>query len=82
MKILATLILAVVVTNPLTNQYIVLAVNQALYYVTFAAPYTAVALLVYTLVLSGIYYERHTRVKLPSKHSKTTPQKYIKTSNR
>lgn len=71
--------IAVIFTNPITNQYLVQGMETAMYYITFTASYVLVVFLATSIFYGGMEYAKREKLNIPSKKAKTQKAgKFIK----
>lgn len=77
-RVLGVLIVAALVSNPLSGQYILQGIIWVFDKVFMYGSYVMLALGAYVLFYAGVKYANMNRVKIPKKTAKTTAQNYIK----
>lgn len=79
MKILIIMFGAVLLTNPLTNQYLLELLEIGMFYATYAAPYTTTVFAASVVFYAGVKYAKSERINIPKKSSVKKTEKYLTT---
>lgn len=72
MKVLILMFMAVLLTNPLSNQLLVILFEQFIFLISPAAPYTMGVFAASVVFYMGMKYTEMSKVKLPKKSKKTS----------
>lgn len=76
-KVASGLLIAMLVTNPLTGQFVMQAVVWAFDTMLLYGAYISIVTTVYIMGLGMFYYAKSEQTNVPSKKSKAKPQAYL-----
>jgi hypothetical protein len=77
-RIALVVILAMIATNPLTGQYVMVGIELAFQQMFIYGAYVSLAGLAYLMGLMAYHYVKSTKVNIPAKTANTKAQAYLK----